>query len=223
MMQTRSGRVFENLTWDSTTNNTANVESPSSSQPPVMGLLDLARQSFSRRRRIERGNNARPGPKQRDRPGPKQRLTFCKLLPHEVSRLMFMKLAPRSQDIWMYWCCKIAQEPERFNGDEFTVDVSQNINRTVPYTDASHCFTGSAEIVLITSQRVLLGYEQMMIQGLSLQLVPHIGNHSNNLLKSLSGNSYALGSAMAALSTLLVAHAVEPVKKYRTKRKAPAD
>ena len=158
-----------------------------------------------------------------DRPGPKQRQTFCKLLPHEVSRLMLMKLAPRSQDIWMYWCCKIAQEPERFNGDEVAVDVSQNINRTVPYTDVSHCFTGSAEIVLITSQRVLLGYEQMMIQGLSLQLVPHIGNHSNNLLKSLSGNSYALGSAMAALSTLFVVHAVEPVKKYRMKRKAPAD
>ena len=44
-----------------------------------------------------------------DRPGPLQRIVFLGMLKHDVSKLVFKKLTPRSQDIGIYWCCKIMQ------------------------------------------------------------------------------------------------------------------
>ena len=147
------------------------------------------------------------------RPGPAQRTIFKNNMTHSISKLMFEKQLPRQQDIWIYSTLKSQFDACCLPGDA-TVDISQTLGRTHIHYGISDCLTGSSVILLLKAERILVGQECLVIQGLTSQFAPHMLDHSLCRLHwSLAGNSYAAGSAMAAMLALFESASVPGVAR----------
>ena len=161
-----------------------------------------------------------------DRPGQLQRKIFRSVLPSRLSRRMFDKSCDRMQEIWMYWTCMVSEgKTDLQDGVEGTVDLSQSLERTTMYKGVSCCMTGSSRILCIRAGRILVGIECLMLQGLPRVCAPRMANvQDNSLLWNLAGNSFAAGSAVAALTSLFlnapnVREAVEAVERTQVPRR----
>ena len=156
------------------------------------------------------------------RPGEQQYQKFRLTLDHPISKMMWDKTGPRMRDMWIYFSILVVKN--EMHGAEFCVDISQNLWRTHCHTDVCCCLTGSSRVLLVKHQRILTGKEGMLLQGLNFKFAPALSSAAksaehNNLYLSLSGNSFACGSAMCALMSLLLSHDTVLQQPLRLKRK----